>query len=78
MPAFCLPTGTGRWPGGELGPRHAVHDGNLTYAIDVLERPVPAHTGPVTLFIDPLGRPLSPVSVCGVRRHERRRDRRGI
>ena len=53
-------------------------DGNLTYAIDVLEGPVPAHTGPVTLFIDPLGRPLSPVSVCGVRRRERRRDRRGI
>jgi hypothetical protein len=28
---------------------------------------VPAHTGPVTLFIDPFGRPLSPISVCGVR-----------
>ena len=30
----------------------------------------------VTLFIDPIGRRLSPVSVCGVRRRERRRDRR--
>ncbi len=52
-------------------------DGNLSYSIDVLEGTVPAHTGPVTLFIDPFGRPLSPVSVCGVRRRERRRDRRG-
>ena len=40
-------------------------DGNLSYAIDVLDGAVPAHTGPVTLFIDPFGRPLSPVS--GVR-----------
>ena len=53
-------------------------DGNLSYSIKVLEGTVPAHTGPVTLFIDPFGRPLSPVSVCGMRRRERRRDRRGI
>ncbi len=53
-------------------------DGHLTYAIDVLEGTVPAEAGPVTLFIDPFGRPLSPVSVCGVRRRERRRDRRRI
>jgi len=50
--------------------------GNLTYAIEALEGTVPAHTGPVTLFIDPFGRPLSPVSVCGVRRRSRRRARR--
>jgi hypothetical protein len=50
--------------------------GNLSYSIDVLEGTVPAHTGPVTLFIDPFGRPLSPVSVCGVRRRSRRRARR--
>ena len=53
-------------------------DGDLSYSIDVLEGDVPAQTGPVTLFIDPFGRPLSPVSVCGVRRRERRRDRRGM
>ena len=53
-------------------------DGDLSYSIDVLEGAVPAQTGPVTLFIDPFGRPLSPVSVCGVRRRERRRDRRGM
>ena len=51
-------------------------DGELSYSIEVLEGDVPAHTGPVTLFIDPFGRPLSPVSVCGVRRRERRRMRR--
>jgi len=50
--------------------------GDLAYSIEVLEGTVPAHTGPVTLFIDPFGRPLSPVSVCGVRRRERRRMRR--
>jgi len=50
--------------------------GELSYSIDVLEGAVPAHTGPVTLFIDPFGRPLSPVSVCGVRRRQRRRMRR--
>ena len=52
--------------------------GELSYSIDVLEGTVPGQAGPVTLFIDPLGRPLSPVSVCGVRRRERRRDRRGM
>ncbi len=53
-----------------------LQDGQLTYAIETLDGTVPDHAGPVTLFIDPFGRPLSPVSVCGVRRRERRRDRR--
>lgn len=53
-----------------------LQDGQLTYAIETLDGKVPDHAGPVTLFIDPFGRPLSPVSVCGVRRRERRRDRR--
>jgi len=51
-------------------------DGELSYTIEVLEGTVPADTGPVTLFIDPFGRPLSPVSVCGVRRRQGRRARR--
>jgi len=51
-------------------------DGRLSYSIEPLEGMVPADAGPVTLFIDPFGRPLSPVSVAGVRRRERRRDRR--
>ena len=50
--------------------------GDLSYSIDVLDGTVPKHSGPVTLFIDPFGRPLSPISVCGVRRRERRRMRR--
>jgi hypothetical protein len=53
-----------------------LEDGHLSYSIQALEGTVPAQAGPVTLFIDPFGRPLSPVSVCGVRRRERRRDRR--
>jgi hypothetical protein len=70
-------------PGGEV-PDDAVivireprlGDGELSYSIEVLEGTVPAHTGPVTLFIDPFGRPLSPVSVGGIRRRSRRRARR--
>jgi len=53
-----------------------LQDGQLSYSIEALEGTVPTQAGPVTLFIDPFGRPLSPVSVCGVRRRERRRDRR--
>ncbi|SRR6266487_2605239 len=45
----------------------------LTYKIDVLDGTLPAKAGPCSLFIDPIGRPLSPVSVAGVRRRERRR-----
>ena len=55
-----------------------LENGGLTYTIEVLEGTVPAQAGPTTLFIDPFGRPLSPVSVCGVRRRERRRTRRRI
>ena len=54
----------------------SLKDGQLSYSVEVLEGTVPAAAGPVTLFIDPFGRPLSPVSVCGVRRRERRRGRR--
>lgn len=48
----------------------------LTYRIEVLDGKLPAKAGACTLFIDPFGRPLSPVSVAGVRRRDRRRDRR--
>jgi hypothetical protein len=51
-------------------------DGSLTYSIEVLDGVVPAESGAVTLFIDPLGRPLSPVSLAGMNRRGRRRDRR--
>jgi hypothetical protein len=53
-----------------------LEDGHLSYSVEVLEGAVPTEGGPVTLFIDPFGRPLSPVSVCGVRRREGRRARR--
>ena len=53
-----------------------LENGELSYSIETLEGTVPTQTGPVTLFIDPFGRPLSPVSICGVRRRERRRGRR--
>jgi hypothetical protein len=49
---------------------------SLSYSIEVLEGAVPAESGPVTLFIDPFGRPLSPVSLAGMNRRGRRRDRR--
>ena len=49
-------------------------EGDLAYSIEVLEERYRRTRGPVTLFIDPFGRPLSPVSVCGMRRRERRRD----
>jgi len=45
----------------------------LTYNIDILDGKLPAKAGPCALFIDPVGRPLSPMSVAGVRRRERRR-----
>ena len=49
---------------------------DLGYSVEVLDGEMPAAAGPCTLFIDPLGRPLSPGSVAGVRRRERRRERR--
>lgn len=52
--------------------------GSITYRIDVLEGTIPGHGGACALFIDPLGRPLSPVSVMGVRRRGRRRMRRRL
>ena len=48
----------------------------LSYTIKVLEGSLPEAAGACSLFIDPFGRPLSPVSVCGMRRRGRRRARR--
>ena len=55
-----------------------VSDDGLSYKIEPLQGSLPTEAGPCVLFIDPLGRPLSPVSVCGVRRREMRRERRRI
>jgi hypothetical protein len=46
---------------------------SITYTVNVLEGSIPAEAGHCSLFIDTFGRPLSPVSVAGVRRRERRR-----
>ena len=46
---------------------------SLTYTVDILDGMLPARSGPCSLFIDPVGRPLSPMSVAGVRRRQRRR-----
>ncbi len=54
-----------------------VLDGShLSYAATVLDGTLPSNTGACTLFIDPFGRPLSPVSLAGMNRRDRRRDRR--
>ena len=53
-----------------------VSGSSLSYSIEILDGTVPADSGAVTLFIDPLGRPLSPVSLAGMNRRDRRRERR--
>lgn len=50
----------------------------LVYDIDVLEGDRQLPSGPASLFIDPIGMPLSPTSVAGVHRRHRRRRRRRI
>jgi hypothetical protein len=48
---------------------------DLTYSIDLLEGEIPAKADACALFIDPFGRPLSPVSAAGMNRRARRRRR---
>ncbi len=48
-------------------------NGALVYDVGVLEQDKPIPSGPVSLFIDPVGKPLTPGSVAGVRRRTRRR-----
>ena len=74
--------------GRRRGPRKKVVDGSSrsTYCTEdtspptrskcLIGRRFPAKAGPCTLFIDPFGRPLSPVSAAGMHRRGRRRDRR--
>ena len=50
--------------------------GALVYDVGVMEQDEPIPSGPVSLFIDPIGKPLSPGSIAGVRRRTRRRTRR--
>ena len=48
----------------------------LRYSIELLDGTLPSATGSCALFIDPFGRPLSPVSAAGMHRRARRRRRR--
>lgn len=45
----------------------------LSYNVRVLEGDMPAKGGPVTLFIDVIGMPLTPMSYAGVARRDYRR-----
>lgn len=49
---------------------------DLSYAIDVSEGDLTPSHGPVSLFIDTIGRPMTPMSIAGVHRRGRRRGRR--
>ena len=59
----------------KLTARPVVEGNNMIYpSLEVIEGQLPAQGGANTLFIDVIGRPLSPTSVAGVhRRHRRRR-----
>jgi len=60
----------------ELSGRPVISGNDITYPVKELDGELPNTGGKVIIFIDPLGRPLSPNSVAGVhRRHERRARR---
>ncbi|MBW1786670.1 MAG: hypothetical protein JRK53_08665 [Deltaproteobacteria bacterium] len=56
-----------------LNKRPVTKGGDMIFAVKLLEGDLPADGGPVMMFIDPIGRPLSPVSIAGVHRRHRRR-----
>jgi hypothetical protein len=49
---------------------------DLVYDAEVLDGEKVADGTAASLFIDVIGRPLTPVSIAGANRRERRRDRR--
>lgn len=51
----------------------ALDDGNLIFSVQVTQGTPPASSGPAALFIDTVGRPLSPASAAGSHRRHRRR-----
>jgi hypothetical protein len=57
--------------------QNPVLDGDrFSYQVEILDGEMPASGGPSSLFIDVIGRPLTPVSIAGVHRRGRRRGRR--
>jgi hypothetical protein len=48
----------------------------FSYQVEILDGEMPASGGASSLFIDVIGRPLTPVSIAGVHRRGRRRGRR--
>ena len=53
------------------------YDGaDLTYQVEILDGEMPEAGGETALFIDMIGRPMSPVSLAGMNRRDRRSDRR--
>jgi hypothetical protein len=49
-----------------------------SYSVDILDGEMPASGGASSLFIDTIGRPMTPVSVAGAHRRGRRRGRRRV
>lgn len=60
--------------------RPIIEGNNMIYpSLEIIEGQLPASGGANTLFIDVIGRPISPTSVAGVhRRHRRRRRRKAV
>ena len=54
----------------------ALDGDQMSYSVDILDGEMPVSGGASSLFIDMIGRPLTPVSVAGVHRRGRRRERR--
>lgn len=57
----------------ELPTKPLYQDGDLLFEVRVIEGTVPESGGKSALFIDTVGHPLSPGSVAGVHRRDRRR-----
>jgi len=53
-----------------------IDNGDVSYAVQVTDGDLTPSSGPVSLFIDMIGRPMTATSVAGVHRRGRRRARR--
>ena len=61
-----------------LSKRPLVSGNDMVFPIKVLEGELPNAGETVIMFIDPIGRPMSPTSAAGVHRRHRRRAVRHI